>query len=47
MENILKIWSGKPNEIGFGDKPGIVVVDFQEGFTKSWENSCQNSIRSI
>jgi maleamate amidohydrolase len=34
MEDILKIWSGEPNEIGFGDKPGIVVVDFQEGFTK-------------
>ena len=37
MDDALKQWSGAPTEIGFGDRPGIVVVDFQLGFTRDPE----------
>ena len=37
MNDILRKWSGEPNKIGFGERPGIVVVDFQVGFTRDPE----------
>ena len=37
MKDVLKQWSGEPTPIGFGDRPGIAVVDFQVGFTRDPE----------
>ena len=37
MKDVLRQWSGEPVDIGFGDRPGIVVVDFQVGFTRDPE----------
>lgn len=37
MDDALRRWSGAPTDIGFGDRPGIVVVDFQLGFTRDPE----------
>ena len=37
MKDILERWSGEPTPIGFGDRPGIAVVDFQVGFTRDPE----------
>ena len=34
MNDALRKWSGEPVTIGFGDKPAVVVVDFQDGFTR-------------
>ena len=34
MNDVLKKWSGDPISIGFGKQPGVVVVDFQVGFTR-------------
>jgi maleamate amidohydrolase len=34
MNDALRKWSGEPVTIGFGDKPAVVVVDFQNGFTR-------------
>ena len=37
MIDALKEWSGDPIPVGFGEKPGVVVVDFQVGFTRDPE----------
>ena len=37
MFDALKNWSGEPMPVGFGEVPGIVVVDFQTGFTRDPE----------
>ena len=37
MNDILTKWSGEPIRIGFGERLGIVVVDFQVGFTQDPE----------
>ena len=34
MFDALRNWSGEPMPIGFGEVPGVVVVDFQTGFTR-------------
>ena len=34
MSDILKRWSGEALPVGYGDRPGVVVVDFQTGFTR-------------
>ena len=37
MTDVLLQWSGEPIEIGFGERLGIAVVDFQLGFTRDPE----------
>ena len=37
MFDALRNWSGEPMPIGFGEVPGVVVVDFQTGFTRDPE----------
>ena len=34
MQDVLREWSGEPQPIGYGAAPAVVVVDFQNGFTR-------------